>query len=176
LIATLRFGGITLRGSGSSARGTVLVPPKSFPKTLCTVTFGPSGVCVLAKKINPQTGAVITPIHNDTVTALRITGFPASGVFGYGTDGLRVTRVTAINDGGYGIARFASTRTLFADDVALGNEEAGLYVGDSPHADTVVRNNAFRNHPADLIWDGTGTHITFAANHCATSAPPELCH
>ncbi len=296
----IRKDGITLRGSGSSARGTVLVPPKSFPKTLCTATFGPSGVCVLAKKLNTETGAVITPVHNDTVTGLRITGFPASGVFGYGTDGLRVTRVTAINDGGYGIARFASTRTVFAHDVAIGNEEAGLYVGDSPHADTVVRDNrasgnqfgifirharhvlvvgnrlrgncqgvlvlddgqpggagnttirhnkvvrnnklcppsedgpalrgggilllgatftgvahnkvtgnsgnkvnsggivvlsahaltggsdprfdtvvhntAFRNHPADLIWDGTGTHITFAANHCATSSPPGLCH
>ena len=299
-VVQIRKDGITLRGSGSSAGGTVLVPPKSFPKTLCTKAFGPSGVCVLAKKLNPQTSAVITPVRNDTVTALRITGFPASGVFGYGTSGLRVTRVVAIDDGAYGIARFASTRTLFAHDIAIGNEEAGLYVGDSPHADTVVRDNhasgnqlgifirharhilvvgnhlrgncqgvlvlddgepggagnttirhnkvvknnkfcpandeapafkgggilllgatftrvahnkvvgnsgrqvnsggivvlsahpltggsdpkfdtivhntAFRNHPADLIWDGTGTHITFAANHCATSNPPGLCH
>jgi len=43
-----------------------------------------------------------------------------------------VTRVVAINDGGYGISRFASSRTVFADDTAIGNEEAGFYVGDSP--------------------------------------------
>lgn len=207
----------------------------------------------------------------------------------------------AINDGGYGVSRFVSTRTLFADDVAIGNDEAGFYVGDSPDADTVVRddqaygnqfgifirharqvlvtgnrvsgncqgilvlddgqaggagnaiivansvvannkfcpksedtplstqgggilllgatrtvvalnnvrgnsgkqfnsggivvlsaraithgsnpnfdtivgNTAFGNHPADLIWDGTGTGVRFTANHCRTSVPAGLCH
>jgi nitrous oxidase accessory protein NosD len=54
--------------------------------------------------------------------------------------------VVAINDGGYGISRFVSTRTLFADDTAIGNTEAGFYVGDSPQADTVVRDDrAFGN-------------------------------
>lgn len=296
----IRKDGITLRGSGASRGGTVLVPPKSFPKTLCTIALGGTGVCVLAKKVNTKTGAVITPVRDTTVTGLRITGFPASGVFGYGTVGLRVTRVAAIDDGAYGISRFVSTRTLFAHDVAIGNAEAGFYVGDSPHADAVVRDNrasgnqfgifirhargvlvvgnhlrgncqgvlvlddgqpggvgnatirgnrvvrnnkfcppsdeapalkgggilllgatftkvlhndvkgnagkqinsggivvasahaltggsdpmfdaiahntAFRNHPADLIWDGTGTHVNFFANHCMTSIPPGLCH
>jgi parallel beta-helix repeat protein len=296
----IRKDGITLRGSGDFAGGTVLVPPKSFPNTLCAKVFGPTGVCVLAKKVDPKTGAVITPVRNDTVTALRITGFPASGVFGYGTAGLRVTRVAAISDGAYGIARFASTRTLFANNTANGNSEAGLYVGDSPHADTVVRDNqasgnqlgifirharhvlavgnhlsgncegilvlddgqrggagnatirhnsifdnnkfcpkseeapelkgggvlllgatftrvlgnsvagnagtqinsggivvasahaltggsdpksdtianntAYQDHPADLLWDGTGSHVKFVANHCATSIPSGLCH
>jgi len=86
------------------------------------------------------------PVRNDTVTGLLVTGFPGNGVFGYGTAGLSVTRVVAINDGGYGISRFVSTRTLFADDTAIGNDEAGFYVGDSPQADTVVRNDqAFGN-------------------------------
>jgi len=126
----IRTDGITLRGSGDFYGGTVLVPPKSFPKTLCNGAFGPTGVCILAKKVNPKTGAVITPVSDDTVTALLVAGFPANGVFGYGTDGLRVTRVVAINDGGYGISRFVSSRTLFADDTAIGNDEAGFYVGD----------------------------------------------
>ena len=35
---------------------------------------------------------------------------------------------------------------MFANDTAIGNDEAGFYVGDSPHADTVVRNDqAFGN-------------------------------
>jgi Right handed beta helix region len=296
----IRQDGITLRGSGDFPGGTVLEPPKTFPKRLCNGAFGPTGVCILAKKLNPKTGAVITPVRGDTVTALAVTGFPANGVFGYGTDGLRVTRVVASNDGGYGISRFVSTRTVFADDTASGNAEAGFYVGDSPHADTVVRddrafgnqfgifirharhvavvenrvwgncqgimvlddgqpggvgnafirdnsvfannkscpkspespslkgggilllgatnslvagnsvagnagkkinsggivvasahplnggsnpandtiagNTAYRDHPADLIWDGTGTDITFAHNHCGTSVPSGLCH
>ena len=297
----IRTDGITLRGSGAFRGGTVLVPPRHFPNTLCNGAFGPTGVCILAKNVNPKTGAVITPVRDDKVTGLLVTGFPGNGVFGYGTDGLRVTRVVAVNDGGYGISRFVSSRTLFANDIAIGNEEAGFYVGDSPHADTVVRddqaygnqfgifvrharhvlvtdnfvsgncqgimilddgqsggagnvtvldnrvfsnnkfcakhgdtpvnlqgggilllgatrtlvahnsvagnsgkqinsggivvasahalthgsnpnfdvvvgNTAFHNHPADLVWDGTGIGVRFKANECGTSIPSGLCH
>jgi hypothetical protein len=297
----IRTDGITLRGSGAFGRGTVLVPPKSFPKTVCNGAFGPTGVCILAKNVNPKTHAVITPVNDDTVTGILVTGFPANGVFGYGTNGLTVTRVTATNDGGYGISRFVSSRTLFADDIAIGNDEAGFYVGDSPQADTVVRddqaygnqfgifirharhvlvtdnhvsgncqgilvlddgqaggagnatifgnnvvnnnkfcpkggdtpvstqgggilllgatqtlvtnnfvtgnkgkqfnsggivvlsaraishgsnpnfdtiahNSAFRNHPADLVWDHSGIGVRFTANECQTSVPSGLCH
>jgi parallel beta-helix repeat protein len=45
-------------------------------------------------------------------------------------------------DGQYGISRFESTRSLYADDIAVGNDEAGFYVGDSPDAATVVRDNS----------------------------------
>jgi len=297
----IRASGITLRGSGDFRGGTVIEPPASFPKTLCNAAFGPTGVCILAKRVNARTGAVITPVRADTVTGLLVAGFPANGVFGYGTAGLRVTRVVAANDGDYGISRFVSTGTVFANDRAIGNHEAGFYVGDSPDADTVVRddvavgnqfgifvrharevlvadnrvrgncqgilvlddgqpggagnvvirdnsvfrnnkfcpahgdtpvathgggilllgatrtlvthnsvagnsgkqinsggilvvsakaltkgsdpnfdtvafNSAFRDHPADLIWDGTGVHVTFRGNHCGTSVPAGLCH
>jgi hypothetical protein len=297
----IRTDGITLRGSGAFGGGTVLVPPKKFPNTLCNGAFGPTGVCILAKSVNPSNGAVLVPVSNDTVTGLLVSGFPANGVFGYGTDGMRVTRVVATNDGDYGISRFVSTQTVFADDTAIGNDEAGFYVGDSPDADTVVRddrafgnefgifvrharevlvtdnfasgncegvmilddgqpggvgnvtvvdnrvwsnnkfcakhgdtpvnlqgggilllgathslvthntvtgnsgaqinsggivvvsakaltkgsnpnfdtvafNTASRNHPADLIWDGTGVGVRFTGNACATSLPPGLCH
>jgi parallel beta-helix repeat protein len=295
----IRKNGITLRGSGDFYGGTVIVPPKSIPKTLCNQGFGPTGICILAKKVDVKTGAVITPVRNDTVTALLVKGFPGNGVFGYGTVGMRVLRVAAINNGGYGISRFESRDTLFAHDIAVGSNEAGFYVGDSPHADTVVRDNkaygnalgifirharhilvkdnrvsgncqgilvlddgqpggagntgvvrnsvfknnkfcpksedapplqgggilllgathtlvahngvfgnsgkqfnsggivvvsahmfkgsnpdfdtiahniAFRNHPADLIWDGTGVGVRFKANRCGTSVPPGLCH
>ena len=137
----IRKDGITLRGSGDSLHGTVLRPPHRGPHTVCRSAFGVTGVCVLAKKIDVTTGKVFQRVHNDTVTGLYVAGFPDNGVFGYGTDGLTVTSVTAVNDGGYGISRFVSSRTLFADDVAIGNHEAGFYVGDSPHADTVVRDN-----------------------------------
>jgi hypothetical protein len=296
----IRKDGITLRGSGDFPGGTVLEPPASPPKTLCNQAFGPTGVCILAKRVNPQTGEVITPVTHVTVTALMVTGMPASGVFGYGTDNLVVTRVAAVNDGEYGISRFESTDSVFANDTAIGNDEAGFYVGDSPlahsvvrdsrasgnlfgifirHArhvtvtgnhlrgncqgvlvlddgepggagnatiehnsvtknnkfcpasedapalqgggilllgatrtlvagnsvagntgkqlnsggivvasakpltggsdpnfDTIARNTAYRDHPADLIWDGTGTGVTFTGNHCTTSLPPGLCH
>jgi nitrous oxidase accessory protein NosD len=296
----IRTSHITLRGSGDFNGGTVLEPPASPPKTLCNQAFGPTGVCILATRVNPKTGEVITPVNNVTVTAMVVTGFKGSGVFGYGTEDLRVTRVAALNDGEYGISRFESEDTVFANDIAIGNDEAGFYVGDSPFANTVVRDNlaignqlgifirharhvtvtgnhirgncqgilvlddgepggagnatiehnsvnknnklcppsedapalqgggilllgatrtlvagnsvagntgkqlnsggivvlsakplgggsdpnfdtiahntAFRDHPADLLWDGTGTGVTFTGNHCAKSLPPGLCH
>ena len=52
------------------------------PKTLCNTGFGPTGVCILAKRVNPKTGAVLVPVRNDTVTGLLVTGFPGNGVFG----------------------------------------------------------------------------------------------
>jgi hypothetical protein len=42
-------------------------------------------VCVVGKKVT-KTGQVITPVTHDAVTALLVSGFPAIGVFGYGTD------------------------------------------------------------------------------------------
>jgi nitrous oxidase accessory protein NosD len=296
----IRTDDITLRGSGAFPGGTVIVPPKVFPKTECNSLGGPAGICLLAKKVS-STGAVLSPVRNDTVTNLMVKGFPGNGVFGFGTVGMRVTRVAAINNEVYGIVRFESSDTLFADDIATGSHEAGFYVGDSPHADTVVRNDqafgnlfgifirharhvlvsgnrlsgncegimvlddgqpggagntailhnsavknnklcpkgednpvdlqgggilllgathtlvafnhvfgnsgkqinsggivvlsahalangsnpdfdtvfantAFRNHPADLVWDGTGVHVNFKANRCKTSMPSGLCH
>lgn len=137
----IRTDGITLRGSGNSRRGTVLMPPAAKPRSVCASGFGVTGVCVLAKKVDPKSGAVLQMVSNDTITGMYVTGFPANGVFGYGTNGLTVTNVSAVNDGAYGISRFVSTRTLFAGDTAVGNHEAGFYVGDSPDADTVVRDN-----------------------------------
>lgn len=41
-------------------------------------------------------------------------------------------RIAAVKDGEYGISRFVSTDSVFANDTAIGNDEAGFYVGDSP--------------------------------------------
>ena len=150
----IRTDGITLRGSGDFLSGTVIEPPSTKPNNLCTGIFGPTGVCIVAKKVNMKTGAVKTPVYNDTVTGLYVSGFAGNGVFGYGTYGLTVQRVVAVNDGAYGISRFESTKTLFANDTATGNSEAGFYVGDSPNAATVVRDNvATGNCQGILVLD-----------------------
>ena len=141
----IRTDGITLRGSGDFLGGTVLKPPASPANDPCTSIFGPTGVCIFGKQVT-QKGVVKQPVYNDTVTGLYVTGFAATGVFGYGTYGLTVQRVVAVNDGAYGISRFESTKTLFANDTAIGNEEAGFYVGDSPNAATVVSNDVAKGN------------------------------
>ena len=75
----IRKNGITLRGSGAFHGGTVLVPPKHFPNTLCNQAFGPTGVCILAKSVDAKTGAVLKTVRNDTVTGLLVTASPATG-------------------------------------------------------------------------------------------------
>jgi hypothetical protein len=47
--------------------------------------------------------------------------------------------------------------------------------GSNPNLDTIAHNTAYRDHPADLHWDGTGTNVTFTGNYCATSLSPGLC-
>ena len=136
----IRTDGVTLRGSGDAVGGTRIVPPATPPNNICASAFGPTGICILAKQVD-QNGNVIVPVYNDKVKNLAVSGFAANGVFGYGTYGMTVTRVSATDDGEYGISRFESTKTLFANDVVIGNDEAGFYVGDSPDAATVVRDN-----------------------------------
>jgi parallel beta-helix repeat protein len=130
---------LTLRGAEPG--GTVLEPPATAPHNLCTGGNGglASGVCVIGKV--DSSGNVIRYVRGDVVTNLTLLSFGANGVFGYGTAGLQVSHVAAIHDGGYGIARFVSTGTTLEHNVVSGNAEAGLYIGDSPDADTVVRDN-----------------------------------
>ena len=68
-----------------------------------------------------------------------------------------------------------------ATDSALAG---GIIVGSTPTPDgdrpsnniTVTKNHAEGNSPADIIWDGTGTAISFTRNDCDTSLPQGLCH
>jgi nitrous oxidase accessory protein NosD len=131
---------ITLRGADASDRNTVIEPPTTAPNNLCTqVNGGASGICVLGQV--DMNGNVLRNVEGVHIIGFTIMSFPQNGVFGYGTNDLEVSQVSAFNDGGYGVARFESTRTIFRDNSVAGNAEAGLYVGDSPDADTWVVNN-----------------------------------
>jgi hypothetical protein len=133
---------ITLQGAGASEDGTVLVPPADLPKNRCRKMTGGSGVCVIASRLDH--GQVINPAVDDVVTGILFRDWPSMGVFGYGTDGLKITNNGATNYGEYGFARFNSTNSVMENNYAEGNgttAEAGLYVGDSPNAHSIVRGN-----------------------------------
>ena len=146
----IRTNGITCADPGAFRGGTVLVPPKFFPKTLCNGGFGPTGVCVLAKSVNPKTGAVLAPVRNDRVTTAGH-GFPGNGVFGYGRWGLSVTRVVAINDA-VTASRASCPRGPCSPDSAIGNTEAGFYVGDSRGRHGGPDDEASGNQFGIFIW------------------------
>ena len=148
-----------IRGAGWTR--TVIRPPLSSHNP-CNTT-GVDGLCVAGARDangNPDPGK---PVSNVTIDSLRITGFSDSGVFGLNTDRLRVHHVVADHNGSYGIARFVSTHSTFEDDSASYNGEAGLYLGDSPGARSVVRHNT-ADHNGFGIFLRDSTDITAVDN------------
>lgn len=133
---------LTLRAADPDDLNTVLEPPATAPDNPCTQDSNgeANGICLLGRFDNM--GNVTRYVTGDHIFGFKVQNFPASGVFGVGTDRLTVDHTVALNDGDYGISRFESTRTVFAHNRASGNHEAGFYVGDSPDADTVVSNNS----------------------------------
>jgi hypothetical protein len=159
---------VTLRGVGRDK--TIIEPPPAppgpnAPFNLCDFFFGPAGagVCVFGQ-IDFNTGNVIKPVTGVEVSSLTVHGFATAqggaGVFGYGTDKLQVTHVDASNNASYGISRFASTATLFESNRAWGSGEAGFYIGDSPQANTVVKNNeAWGNDLGIFVRHARGVNV-----------------
>ncbi len=136
---------ITLRAADRDDGRVVLEPKSSAPPNICSEINGAAaGICVVGKV--GMKGKVLRDVDDTHISGFLVRSFPGSGIFGYGTDGLVVTDSAAYNDGDYGISRFASTHTVFSDDLAAGNGEAGFYVGDSPDADTVVSNDRAWNN------------------------------
>jgi Right handed beta helix region len=151
---------LTIDGAGWSK--TVIRPPNSSDNP-CN-DGGMAGLCAVGA-FDPATGELDTsqPVEDVAIKHLRVTGFTGTGVLGFNTDGLRVTKVRADHDGGYGIARFVSTDSVFEGNWTSYNEEAGLYMGDSPHADSVVRNN-WSDHNGFGIFLRDSTEITASHN------------
>ena len=84
---------------------------------------------------------VNTPIRKVAVSGFKISGFPASGIFFLGVDDSAIRRNVKTDDGEYGIARFSSRGGKIVANKASGADEAGIYVGDSPHANVLVAAN-----------------------------------
>lgn len=121
-------------------RDAVVVPPAQAPQTLCAREIGSAGFCVLAKEVD-QTGAVTTPVVDDTIRGFTIRNFADFGIVTYGSRRTLVKNVHAHDNGAYGITSFNSSHNRFIDNVATGSGEAGLYFGDSPNADAVIHGN-----------------------------------
>jgi parallel beta-helix repeat protein len=135
--------GIKLVGEGSDE--THLVPPDPLvPGKGCvfedTSTTPPTvlafGICVNDPEAQPPVRLKDVRISN-----LSVTGFSGMGIFLFAVDNGAVKHVTASDDGGYGIFALDSSGTRIYGNVTNNNEEAGVYIGDSPNADAKVKRN-----------------------------------
>ncbi len=139
----IRKDGITLRGAGASTKGTTLAAPTHQPATLCTQATGGSGVCVIGQF--DRHFNITRYVRNVRITGIRFTGYPSMGVVALGADNLVLDNNAAYNNGEYGFARFDSKNGAIIHNKAAGSGEAGIYVGDSPHANVFVA--------ANEVWD-----------------------
>jgi parallel beta-helix repeat protein len=155
---------LTIRGSGWH---TVVKPPATSDNPCNSPASSTSpasveGFCALGAvdaNFNPD---LTKPVENVSISDLRVTGF-SDGIFGFNTRGLRVDSVRADHNAGYGIARFNSTDSLFEENWASWNGEAGLYMGDSPHANSVLRDNT-ADHNGFGLFLRDSTDITAVRN------------
>ncbi|MGC0416542.1 right-handed parallel beta-helix repeat-containing protein [Embleya sp. AB8] len=125
--------GVTLRGVGER---TVIVP--GDPAGNACAAAG-HGVCVF--------GTAEHRVADVRIQSLTVTGFAKSGVFGSGTERMRVRRVFAHGNGEHGIGQENSTRGELTDNTADDNGQAGLFLADTADAmgASIARNHAGGN-------------------------------
>jgi len=131
--------GLTLR-----AKGSVTLNPLKYGDGQCYLPGHVAGFCVVPADFDPSVGSYTTRVRDVTITGFRIVGFD-DGVFGFGTEDLKVSDVVAIDNRDYGVASFDGIGTRFTWNATSGSHDAGIYVGDSVDANAVVTNN--------LSWD-----------------------
>jgi parallel beta-helix repeat protein len=148
---------LTIRGAGWSR--TTIKPPATSTNP-CNQPGSIEGICALGAFDALGNPDLTKPVKNVKISDLRLTGFE-DGVLGLNTKGLTVRHVRSDHNTGYGIARFASTLSNFSENWTSWNGEAGLYMGDSPNAASVIRHNkADHNGIGIFMRDSTGLTAT----------------
>jgi nitrous oxidase accessory protein NosD len=135
VLGGVHHGTVVIKKDGISLRGVdaVLKPPAN-PSSPC----GASGFCVQA--------------DNVSITGFTVRNFRDFGIVAMGARNAKFMTNRAFNNGEYGIATFSSTGTQMIANLTRGSDDAGLYVGDTPHADaTVVANETHDNFLGILV-------------------------
>ncbi|HEX5569202.1 MAG TPA: right-handed parallel beta-helix repeat-containing protein [Streptomyces sp.] len=114
---------LTLQGAGEQ---TVIVPGKDEEAGSACARTG-NGICVTGTDEHPVTGV--------RIQSLTVKGFEKTGIWARHTDRLEVHRVTARDNGQWGIAQDRSTRASIRRNTATGNGDAGLYTANVFEAD-----------------------------------------
>jgi len=129
---------VRVKKDGVSLRGVdaVLKPPaKSTSSPSCG---GVSGFCVRADDVS--------------ISGFTVRDFPDFGIGAFGVQNARFVANSTFNNGEYGITAFSSTGTQIVSNLTSGSDLAGIYVGDSPHANaTVAANETYDNFLGILV-------------------------
>jgi len=148
---------VVIRKNGISLRGLdAVIEPPARVGSPC----GPSGICILGD-VDFDTGKVNEYVKGVSISGLTVKNFRNEGIFAVGVRDATFTDNRLINNGEYGAFALASTGTKIISNVARGSDEAGIYVGSSPHANAkVVGNDTYGNFLGVFIRDALGGTIT----------------
>ncbi|MCX4790418.1 MULTISPECIES: right-handed parallel beta-helix repeat-containing protein [unclassified Streptomyces] len=91
---------------------------------------------------------------------LDTTRFPA-------VQGFRATRVTAYNNGLYGIYAFDARDGVIEDSYASGHADSGIYVGQCKPCDTVVRGNTVERNAVGIELTNASDGLSVLGNRVA---------
>jgi parallel beta-helix repeat protein len=140
--------GINLVGFGAG-----LVSPAAPEPNFCSDPGQPAaiGICV-AGEFDMNTGEVIKPVEGVTVTGFTLRDYPDAGVLAFGAKDATFRLNTALNDDEYGITAFVSSGTRMLFNRAVGADEAGFYIGDSPEADATLVGNVAADSRFGILW------------------------
>jgi hypothetical protein len=127
--------GIRLRGQHA-----LLLEPASPATTLCNGFSPVVGICVVGD-VDLSTGDVSDYVTGVRIKGFTVQGFSADGILALGAERLRVSHDKLLDNGSYGVFSLVSKGPRIVHSVARGNNAPGLYVGDSPEANAIVRHN-----------------------------------
>jgi parallel beta-helix repeat protein len=148
---------VVIRKNGISLRGLdAVIEPPARVGSPC----GPSGICILGN-VDFDTGKVNEYVKGVSISGFTVKNFRNEGIFAVGARDATFTDNRLINNGEYGAFALASTGTKIISNVARGSDEAGIYVGSSPHANAkVVGNDTYGNFLGVFIRDALEGTIT----------------
>jgi parallel beta-helix repeat protein len=131
---------VVLDGGVRLVNGVTVTAPGSVVENLTVHGFLANGVLftgVTDEKLQ-QRGA-----GGSAYNPLDTTRFPA-------VQGFRATRVTAYNNGLYGIYAFDARAGVIEDSYASGGADSGIYVGQCKPCDTLVRGNTVERNAVGI--------------------------
>jgi hypothetical protein len=128
---------LTLKGAGDSKSGSVIKPGRHN-----NCGGGAAGICVGSRVSHGRP----IPTVGTHVSGFRVQGFRDFGVIAFNARKMTLRNDTFVRNDEYGAAAFSSKGTRFVGNVATDGAEAGFYIGDSPHANAVLRDNLARHN------------------------------